>query len=229
MELTTCPHCSVPVVPSEDGTCPACRRNVREHAISSAARELFRAASNDAVHLRTRKRGFRALIIALDVLGIVFLLGALTRVPLVISVIARSDTISARREVVRFVASLLPSIVCFVAGARLRRKNRLSQIKGSENRRHIVNVTPRAAELAARAIASCNYPNDTVLRVVVSDDPNTPYDLKYDLPPSTDCDWISESLGVTVVVEKAIAEQVQGLTIDARDGCYVFETRDSAV
>jgi Fe-S cluster assembly iron-binding protein IscA len=138
------------------------------------------------------------------------------------------DAVQAERAVMSLVGSLLPSVVFFFLGALLREERARVAVVDAKDRRDIVTLTRRAADLAAKTIADSKYPDETVLRVGLSSDPNAPYEAKYDLASEDDGDWKGESLGIVIVVEKAIAEQLDGLTIDAENGHFLFGRREIA-
>jgi Fe-S cluster assembly iron-binding protein IscA len=98
----------------------------------------------------------------------------------------------------------------------------------TSNRRNVVALTPDAAELARQTIASQEYPPETALRVVLRNDGGTGIGVQYDLPSDDDRDWVGESSGVVVLVEKAIAGRLEGLMIDAQGGRYTFDLPDAA-
>lgn len=94
-----------------------------------------------------------------------------------------------------------------------------------ENRRNVVTLTSAAAELARQIIADRRFSPETALRVVIRRSDDRRFDIEYDIPLDDDRDWVGECSGVTVLVEKAIASELEELTIDAADGQYVFRCR----
>lgn len=96
------------------------------------------------------------------------------------------------------------------------------------NRRNVVVLTPDAAELTHKTITDRGFSPETALRVVLGKGDNSQIGVEYDVPLDDERDWVGESSGVVVLVEKAIASQLEGLTIDARDGQYAFNMPNSA-
>jgi hypothetical protein len=165
----------------------------------------------------------RLVRIVLYVLGSLFLVGAIPQFSFLLFVWHGLDEIHAHRAFFHLLGLFMPSAVCFILATLLREKKALSRVVSAEDRQRIVSLTPRAAALAASTIATRNYPSETALRIVLSDDSDAPYVVKHDVPSDMDRDWIAESCGIDVVFEKTLVGQIDGLTIDARDGNYVFE------
>jgi Fe-S cluster assembly iron-binding protein IscA len=93
---------------------------------------------------------------------------------------------------------------------------------GTENRRNVVTLTPAAAELARKIVSERGFPPGTALRIVRHKDGDRRIDVQYDVPADDDRDWIGESLSIVVLIDKTIASELEGLTIDAANGQYVF-------
>ena len=66
------------------------------------------------------------------------------------------------------------------------------------------------------------YPPETALLVRVADEFAPKFEVQFDLPESNGHQWRSESHGVTLLVEKEVAEKLPGVTIDAEDGEFLF-------
>jgi Fe-S cluster assembly iron-binding protein IscA len=164
-------------------------------------------------------------LVGLCVLGTWCFLSAFTRFVVVVWALSGAKEMLNAGRLGYFVGMLVPSAVCFALAGILGRSKVAATVVNSEERRKVVFISPTAADYAASTIAGRNYPSDTVLRIVESDDSDAPYEVKYDVGADADRDWIDESGGVVVVVDKTLAERVEGLTIDIRDGKYVFEHR----
>jgi hypothetical protein len=114
-------------------------------------------------------------------------------------------------------------LACIVEGVMLSRKESPHPfIANIANQRKIVSLTPNAIELARNTIRDRAYPPETALRVLIRDNSNHPIKIEYDLPCDDDRDWFDASAGIVVLVSKAIANQLEGLKIDAQDGQYTF-------
>jgi len=88
--------------------------------------------------------------------------------------------------------------------------------------RNLVSLSAAAADLFRRNVAERGFPPETALRVVLADHVEHGFDVRYDVVSEDGHDWVGESSGVTVLVSKEMADKVEGLTIDAQDGAYVF-------
>lgn len=90
-------------------------------------------------------------------------------------------------------------------------------------KRNIVTVTPDAADLAKSIIKQRGYPKNAAIRVVLAADEIAGFDIRYDLVCVDERDWIGDSSGLPILVAKAIIPQIEGLTVDASGGEYVFK------
>jgi hypothetical protein len=114
-------------------------------------------------------------------------------------------------------------LACVVEGIMLSRKESPHPFMANiANQRKMVSLTPNAIELARSTIRDRAYPPETALRVLIRDNSNHPIKIEYDLPCNDDQDWFDASTGITVLVSKTIAGQLEGLKIDAEDGQYTF-------
>lgn len=155
------------------------------------------------------------------VLSILFLLPVLLRCVDLMGIISQPpDHIHGERLTSYLVGLFLPSIVCFIISAKLRQS--LPAAISTENQRNIVVLTPSAAALVRSVFTDRGYSSETGLRIVLRDDCTPAFDVRYDVLSDDGHDWIGESAGIAVLVEKAIADRLYGLTIDARDGQFVY-------
>ena len=88
---------------------------------------------------------------------------------------------------------------------------------------NIVTFTPSATALAENIIKQRGYARDAAVRVVLTADEIAGFDIQYDLVCVDERDWIGNSSGLPILVAKAINPQIEGLTVDASGGEYVFK------
>jgi hypothetical protein len=100
---------------------------------------------------------------------------------------------------------------------------------GTFNERKIVTLTPHAVELARKIIRDRGFPLESALRIVLQDSNSLQIDIQYDLPLNDDRDWIDRSSGIIILIAKAIAHELEGFTIDAKDGQYVFDRQSAFI
>jgi hypothetical protein len=114
------------------------------------------------------------------------------------------------------------SVLCLIISYILKSgKKYISAIK-TENCRNFVELTPGAVELTKKKIQEHNYPSDTALRIIKQDDPTPSFEVKFDLLANDDQDWVGESSGIFVMIEKNIASQLEKFIIDAKNGEFIF-------
>jgi Fe-S cluster assembly iron-binding protein IscA len=95
----------------------------------------------------------------------------------------------------------------------------------TQHEREVVRLTERGAEHARDVMKTRGFPDTTAIQVEVEQaGGETTYEITFDdQPPENGTVWKWESHGVRVIVAKRIAAQVEGLTVDAWDGEFVFK------
>lgn len=102
----------------------------------------------------------------------------------------------------------------------------IDDLKG--HRRDIVTLTDEAARLARALIAERGFPPGTALFVGVNVDRDPRYVVEFDLPDSDGRQWVSNSQGLAILVDKSTAKELEGLVIDCENGSFVFH-RDTGL
>jgi Fe-S cluster assembly iron-binding protein IscA len=90
------------------------------------------------------------------------------------------------------------------------------------SKKSVVVLTSSAAALAKSIIEQRGYSKDTAVRVVLESDESVGFGIRYDCVSIDDRDWIDNISGLTIIVAKAIAPRLEGLTVDASGDEYVF-------
>lgn len=95
----------------------------------------------------------------------------------------------------------------------------------AEYQKDVIHLTERAAEAARRIMEERGFPTGTAMQVEVQGDPGfLVYAITYDdQPPSDGSVWRSEASGVAVIVRRRDASRLEGLTIDFKDGDFLFQ------
>jgi Fe-S cluster assembly iron-binding protein IscA len=115
-----------------------------------------------------------------------------------------------------------PGLKAFFRFQENQRRQRSSTTLQTENVRNIVALTAEASELGRETLKKRNYPTESVLRVIEQPGSHGSFDVQYDLPANDNRDWVGESSGVVILVAKEISDLLEGVTIDAKKGQYVF-------
>lgn len=100
----------------------------------------------------------------------------------------------------------------------------VAEMTGHE--RNVVTLTERAAVQFRHAIDEKGFPHDTALRVAIADPFGPEYHIEYDLPTSDGRQWVGESHGVTVVVDKSSASELEGLIVDYDNGEFTVRKNE---
>jgi hypothetical protein len=86
-----------------------------------------------------------------------------------------------------------------------------------------ITITPEAAEFARRTIVERKYPPGSGLRVAEAASQNNLV-VQFDLPSDSAEDWLAESLGIPVYVERGLVDFVSGKTIELVDRRLALKT-----
>jgi Fe-S cluster assembly iron-binding protein IscA len=164
------------------------------------------------------RRTFRVTLFAI---GGLFLLAGAIETASILSRLDRLDPVSRERLPWYIVGLFWPGALCLIV-AMVFRERRPTSTLPTGNRRNIVEFTPAAADFAKAAIHTRHYPEDTVLRIAQRHEQGSGFEVRYDLPSSEGADWIGETQGLMVVVEKAIADELNGVVVDMARDQYVF-------
>jgi len=114
--------------------------------------------------------------------------------------------------------AFMPAVMLFAIGTALlvfsRPHKPVSAVLADQS--FSIVLTPAAAEFARCAMVERNYPAGSGLRV----DPGKTKDsfvVQFDMPSDDANDWMAESLGIPVFVDKAFVNEISGKTIDVNN------------
>jgi Fe-S cluster assembly iron-binding protein IscA len=121
------------------------------------------------------------------------------------------------------------TVAAIITNLRGGRRRRVSDLIGNDGPHHneLVVLTARAAEAVGRHMAEHGFPTGSAIRVEVSGKRRPRrYEITYDdFPVRAGRDWIGHSHGIPILVIEKDSLLLQGLTIDFKDGRYLFDDR----
>lgn len=83
-----------------------------------------------------------------------------------------------------------------------------------DHRKDIVELTENAAEEILARIKEAKYPAEVAVRIEPADWYNQTVTISFDFPVSDGRDWVDDSQGILLLIEKRHEEQLAGKTID---------------
>jgi Fe-S cluster assembly iron-binding protein IscA len=87
---------------------------------------------------------------------------------------------------------------------------------------NVVDFTDAAVEEVWRRHREGRFGDDVVVRVDSDPSESRRVPVSFDFPLANGCDWIGHSNGISVVVDRRVASDLKGRTIDFRDGDFVL-------
>ncbi len=91
----------------------------------------------------------------------------------------------------------------------------------SDNFGNIVELTEAACEEIKRRHATGQFGADVVVRIEPDSNVPTHVLVAFDFPLADGRDWIGESHGIPIVIDRRVAPELWGCRIDVCDGAFV--------
>jgi Fe-S cluster assembly iron-binding protein IscA len=86
---------------------------------------------------------------------------------------------------------------------------------------NVVELTATAARELSRRLAEGQFDADVVVRIELDQEYPTHVIAKFDYPLADGQDWIGQSQEIPIVVDRRVAPQLQGATIDFDDDTFI--------
>ncbi len=98
-----------------------------------------------------------------------------------------------------------------------------------EFRKQIVELTERAADAIRSRRATGAFPENIGVRISAGADFDAGVDISFDFPVSDGRDWIGESQGLVVLIDKSDEGQLAGCIVDFEEGAFWARSATVAV